>query len=86
MDLVTLGRVAIRALTAYVFLLGLLRLAGRQSIRHGTPFDFVLALILGDLVDNAIWAEVPFVQFAIASTTLVVSRLIVSPGRIETGG
>jgi hypothetical protein len=42
----------------------------------------VLALILGDLVDNAIWAEVPFAQFAIASTTLVVSRLLVSPGRM----
>jgi uncharacterized membrane protein YcaP (DUF421 family) len=82
MDLVTLGRVAIRALTAYLFLLALLRLGGRQSIRHGTPFDFVLALILGDLVDNAIWAEVPFAQFAIASTTLVVSRLLVSPGRM----
>ena len=75
MDVVMLGRVALRALAAYVFLHALLRFAGRQSIRHGTPFDFVLALILGDLIDNAIWAEVPFAQFAVASVTLVVTRL-----------
>jgi uncharacterized membrane protein YcaP (DUF421 family) len=84
MDLLILGRVALRVLTAYLFLLALLRFAGRQSIRHGTPFDFVLALVLGDLIDNAIWAEVPFAHFAIASTTLVLTRL--SSGRIGTGG
>ena len=78
MDPAILGRVALRALSAYLFLLVLLRLAGRGSIRHATPFDFVMALVLGDLVDNAIWAEVPSAQFAVASATLALARIALS--------
>ena len=43
---------------AYVALLILVRVTGKQSIRHGTTFQFVIALVIGDMVDNAIWAEV----------------------------
>jgi len=68
-------RIAVRAAAAYIYLLVLLRTAGRRAIRHGTTFDFVLALILGDMVDDALWSEVPFAQFAVATATLVLMKL-----------
>jgi uncharacterized membrane protein YcaP (DUF421 family) len=69
-------RIAIRCVLAYVFLLVLLRLASKQTLRQGTTFDFVLALVLGDLIDDALWAEVPIAQFVVATTTLVLLKLV----------
>jgi uncharacterized membrane protein YcaP (DUF421 family) len=71
-------RLVVRCIITYVFLLALLRLAGNRTIKQGTPFDLVLALVLGDLVDNAVWAEVPFVQFVVASVTLVLAKLLMT--------
>jgi uncharacterized membrane protein YcaP (DUF421 family) len=71
-------RIAIRALAAFIFLLALLRLSGKRAISQGTAFDFVLSLVLGDLVDNVIWGEAPFGQFAVAAMTLVGARLLVT--------
>jgi uncharacterized membrane protein YcaP (DUF421 family) len=78
-------RVAIRCLVAYVFLLALLRLAGKRTVGEGTPFDFVLALIIGDLVDDAIWTEVPVAQFIVATTTLVLAKLAASVHKVRRG-
>lgn len=68
-------RIAIRCIVAYAFLLLLLRLAGKTTIEQGAPFDFVLALTIGDLIDDAIWAEVPIAQFVVATATLVLMKL-----------
>jgi uncharacterized membrane protein YcaP (DUF421 family) len=65
----------VRAAAAVLFQLFLLRTAGRRAIRHGTTFDFVLALILGDMVDDVLWSEVPFAQFAVATSTLILAKL-----------
>jgi len=67
--------VAVRAIATYLFLLILLRAAGKGAIRHASTFDFVLALVIGDLVDDAVWAEVPFIQFGVAATTLLLTKL-----------
>ena len=71
-------RIAVRALTAFFFLLALLRLSGKRTIRHGSAFDFVLALIVGDLVDDAIWGEVPLSQFFVAAATLLLVKISLS--------
>ena len=68
-------RIAVRALLAYVFLLALLRLAGKRVLHRATTFDFVLAIVLGDLVDDAIWAEIPFAQFVVGAGSLVLVKL-----------
>ena len=60
-------RMVVRCLMVYVVLLLLLRLAGKRTIRQGTAFDLVLSLILGDLVDDAILAEVPIAEYVVAS-------------------
>ena len=71
-------RLAVRALLTYMFLLGLLRVSGKWTIRHGTTVDFVLAIVIGDLVDNVLWQETPFAQFVVAASTLVVLKLMVA--------
>jgi uncharacterized membrane protein YcaP (DUF421 family) len=71
-----LGSIAVRGLATYVFLLALIRLAGKRVIKEGASFDFVLALILGDLIDDAVWSEVPFAQFVVAASTLVLLKLL----------
>jgi uncharacterized membrane protein YcaP (DUF421 family) len=64
--------IAVRALVGYGFLLALLRVSGKRSVAHASPFDFVMALVLGDMVDDLLWAEVGLAQFAVAAGTLVV--------------
>ena len=54
----------------------MIRLAGKRSIKQGTAFDFVLALICGDLVDNLLWAEVGAAAFVTALSTLLVADLL----------
>ena len=73
-----LHRIAIRALFVYFFLLGLVRLSGKRTVAQGTTFSFVFALVLGDLIDDALWAEVPAAQFVAAAGTLGVLQLLVS--------
>lgn len=68
-------RIGIRTVLCYLFLLALVRVSGKRGVRQVTTFDFVLVLILGDMVDDALWAEVPFSQFVVATSTLVLTKL-----------
>jgi uncharacterized membrane protein YcaP (DUF421 family) len=69
------GRIAVRAAFAFLFLLAMVRLSGKRAVSQGTPFDFVLALIFGDLVDDLVWAEVSASTFIVATATLFVANL-----------
>lgn len=75
-----LWRIAIRALAAYVYLLVVTRAAGKRLVSQATPFDFVLALIVGDMIDDALWAEVSMAKFAVGVGALfacdAVTKLI----------
>ena len=68
-------RIAVRALFAFVVLHALLRVSGKRLVAEATGFDFVLALVVGDIVDDLVWAEVPAAQFTVAAATLVLARL-----------
>lgn len=70
-------RVAIRCLVTFIFLLIMLRMAGKKVISQSTAFDFVLSLIVGDLVDDILFWEVPASQFVIAVASLVLADLSV---------
>jgi uncharacterized membrane protein YcaP (DUF421 family) len=69
---VDLYRIALRAAFAYVLLLALLRASGKRSVEQSTPFDFVLALVLGDMVDDLVWADVSAARFTVAVGTLTL--------------
>ena len=76
--------IAIRALATFGFLLILVRLSGKRTVREGTSFDFVLALVLGDLVDDAVWSEVPMAQFVAAAGALVFMKLALTAHKLFT--
>lgn len=63
-----------RVIVTYVVLLVLVRASGKQSVRHGTTFDFLLSVIVGDLVDDAIWAEVGMSTFLAGVVTLFAAH------------
>ncbi len=75
-----LYKIALRALFVYIFILALLRLSGKRTVAHASTFDFVLALILGDMFDDLFWAEVPASQFVMGTSALVVTHLLFSMG------
>ena len=68
---------AVRASATYLFLLVLLRLAGKRAVGQGTPFDFVVALVLGDFPDDIIWGDVPVAQGLVAMGTVMIAHLCV---------
>lgn len=74
------GSILVRVVLAYVFVQLLLRLSGKRTIAEATPFDFVLAVILGDLFDDLFWAEVPASQFVVATGALVFTHVLASTG------
>jgi uncharacterized membrane protein YcaP (DUF421 family) len=71
---VELTGIATRALVAYAVLLILVRASGKNSVRHGTTFDFIISVIVGDMVDDAILAEVAPAQFLVAAVALFVTH------------
>ena len=67
----------VRATATYVFLLVLLRISGKRTIHEGTPFDFVVAVVLGDFPDDVIWGEVALAQGLVAMGTVMTIHLCV---------
>ncbi len=73
-------KILLRVVFGYIFILILLRLSGKRGVARATSFDFVLALILGDLFDDLFWAEVPASQFVVAAGTLVFLQVLIAVG------
>ena len=73
-----LHHIAIRALCVYLMLHGLIRASGKRTLAQATPFDFVLTLILGDMIDDALWAEVPLARFVAGVGALTVTHFLVA--------
>ncbi|MBM4439333.1 MAG: DUF421 domain-containing protein [Candidatus Rokubacteria bacterium] len=62
MDLQELALTALRATIIYVVLLVVVRLLGKRTVGGATAFDFMVALILSEVVDEPIYGDVPVVQ------------------------
>lgn len=73
MDLVA---IAIRAAFVFVFLHLMVRLQGKHTVKQGAPFDFVLLLIVGDLVDDVILGQAGVSVFVTAASTLFLARML----------
>ena len=61
-DLNELMWTALRASFVYLFLLLVVRLLGKREIGNTSAFDLVVALILGEVVDEIIYADVTILQ------------------------
>jgi uncharacterized membrane protein YcaP (DUF421 family) len=77
-------RIAARALFAYAILLILVRLTGKRAVKHGSVLDFTIALVMGDLVDDMIWTEVPVGQFIVGAMALFTVHITLDVARFRS--
>jgi uncharacterized membrane protein YcaP (DUF421 family) len=66
MDANELLMTAARAVAVYVLLLIVIRALGRRTIGNISAFDLLVALMLGELVDEMIYGDVRFIQGTVA--------------------
>ena len=82
----TLGQIAVRAVIAYLYLFFITRISVKRVIGQATPFDFIVALILGDLIDDALWAEVSVAKFAGAVGSIMLCDALTKLGAFHSLG
>ena len=71
-------RIAVRVVVAYALLLALARLSGLRTVKHVSAFDFTIALIVGDMVDDLLWAEVAAAQFVVGAGVLFTVHVVLT--------
>jgi uncharacterized membrane protein YcaP (DUF421 family) len=77
-------RIVVRVVFVYAVLLVLMRLGGKRLVRHASPFDFTLALIIGDMIDDMVWAEVNGSVFVVATGVLMLLHTALDLLRFRT--
>jgi uncharacterized membrane protein YcaP (DUF421 family) len=74
----SIGEMALRAALVYIIAVILLRLAERRFMTRRSPFDLVLAIIIGSVISRAITGNAPFVPTLAAALVLVIAHMAVS--------
>ena len=67
---------ALRASFVYFFLLLVIRLLGKREIGNTSAFDLIVALILGEVVDEIIYGDVTILQGVIAIVVVAIWHLV----------
>jgi uncharacterized membrane protein YcaP (DUF421 family) len=70
MDIQELLLTAARAAAVYVVMLIVVRLLGKRTVGNFSAFDLLVALMLGEVVDEIIYADVRFIQGTVAIVAL----------------
>jgi uncharacterized membrane protein YcaP (DUF421 family) len=70
MDLQELILTSARAVAVYVLMLAVVRMLGKRTVGNFSAFDLIVALMLGEVVDEIIYGDVPFIQGTVAIVTL----------------
>jgi uncharacterized membrane protein YcaP (DUF421 family) len=70
--------IAVRVSVMYVYALLILRLAGKRSIANLSALDLIVGLVIGDMFDDVIWAEIPLAQGMLGMTTFVLLHSLVT--------
>jgi uncharacterized membrane protein YcaP (DUF421 family) len=65
MDIQELLMTALRATAVYVLVLIVIRLMGKRAVGSFSAFDLLVALMIGEIVDEMIYGDVTFLQGAI---------------------
>lgn len=65
-----LGLTALRATFVYFYLLIVVRTLGKREIGASSAFDLLVALMLGDVVDEVIYGDVTIAQGAVAMAVI----------------
>ena len=67
---------ALRATFVYVFLLTVVRLLGKREIGNTSAFDLIVALILGEVVDEIIYGDVTILQGVTAIVVVAIWHVV----------
>lgn len=79
--------VVIRATIVFFILWGLLRVLGRRELSELTPFDLVVLIVLGDLVQQGVTQEDASITGSVlAAGTMVAWTIIISTGTFWSKG
>ena len=70
MDMRELLMTAARAGAVYALMLIVVRALGKRTVGNLSAFDLIVALMLGEVVDEIIYADVRFIQGTVAIVTL----------------
>ncbi len=70
MDWSQLAWTALRALGVYALLLGVIRVLGKRTVGNFSAFDLLVAMMLGEVVDEIIYGNVGVAQGSVAIFTI----------------
>jgi uncharacterized membrane protein YcaP (DUF421 family) len=74
MDPQELAWTALRALGVYALMLVVIRLLGKRTVGNFSAFDLLVALMLGEVVDEIIFGDVSVLQGVVAIVTLAAAQ------------
>ncbi len=76
MDWQELGLTAARGLLVYVVMLVVIRLLGKRTVGNFTAFDLLVALMLGEVVDEIIYGDVTIAQGLVAIVVVAAAKYL----------
>jgi uncharacterized membrane protein YcaP (DUF421 family) len=71
-----LGMTAARGLLVYVTMLVVIRLLGKRTVGNFTAFDLLVALMLGEVVDEIIYGDVSIAQGMVAIGVVALAKYV----------
>jgi uncharacterized membrane protein YcaP (DUF421 family) len=76
MDWQELGMTAARGVLVYVVMLIIIRVLGKRTIGNFTAFDLLVALMLGEMVDEIIYGDVTLAQGMVAIVVIALCKYL----------
>jgi uncharacterized membrane protein YcaP (DUF421 family) len=67
---------AARAVGVFVLMLVVIRLLGKRTVGNFTAFDLLVALMLGEVVDEMIYGDVTLLQGGVAVVTIAAAKYV----------
>lgn len=71
-----LGRIAARAVVIYLVVLITIRMSGKRTVGNFTAFDLLVAMLVVDVVDEAIYGDVTLAQGITAIGSLMLLHIL----------
>lgn len=75
MDTNELIQTALRATAVYFFVLFIIRILGKREVGSVTAIDFLVALMIGEVVDEIVFGDVTMVQGGLSIVTVAAWHL-----------
>jgi uncharacterized membrane protein YcaP (DUF421 family) len=76
MDWQELGMTAARGLLVYTLMLVVIRVMGKRTVGNFTAFDLLVALMLGEVVDEIIYGDVTIAQGVVSIVVVAAAKYL----------